>query len=247
MLSPKRRHLAEIHDKVTIYLRLQRFQAAEELVRSALNEMGPYPNLLNLLGVIFHRQSLFSQAIEYFEQSIASNPRFLEAALNLSATYADLGFYDQAEKVYEDAITLFQDDKVLPDLVLGRLANLHNATAIGYEQAGLLEEATQEFQKALSIYPRMPDVRLKLAKIYLHMELYQSSKDQLLQILGENPSHVESLNLIGSVCYRMGDADEASRYWQKSQNLNPHDKTSKTYIRSMARQQTGRGLRDSGF
>lgn len=244
MLSPKRRHLAEIHDKVTIYLRLQRYQAAEELVRSALAELGPYPNLLNLLGVIFHRQSHFGQAIEYFEQAIAANPRFLEAALNLSATYADLGFYDQAEKVYQDAMNLFQDSKVLPDLILGRLANLHNATAMGYEQAGLLEEATQEFLKALSIYPRMPDVRLKLAKIYLHRELYQSSKDQLLQILEENPSHSESLNLIGSVCYRMGDSDEALRYWQKSQNANAHDRTSKTYIRSMARRETQKGLRN---
>lgn len=243
MLSPKRRHLIEIHDKVTMYLRLQRFQAAEEVVRSALNEMGPYPNLLNLMGLIYHRQSLFGQAIEYFEQSIASNPRFLEAALNLSATYADLGFYEQAEKIYESAITLFQDKNVLPDLVLGRIANLHNATAMGYEQAGLLEDATLEFQKALTIYPKMPDVRLRLAKIYLHLELYQSSKEQLKLILGQNPSHIESLNLLGSVCYRMGDVDEASRYWQKSQDLNPHDKTSKTYIRTMARQQAAKGLR----
>ncbi len=235
MLSPKRRHLAEIHDKVTIYLRLQRFQAAEELVRSALNEMGPYPNLLNLLGVIFHRQSLFSQALEYFEQARAANPRFLEAALNLTATYSDLGFYGQAEKVYEEAMTLFRDEKVLPELVLGRLANMHNETAIGYEQAGLLEEATVEFQKALNIYPRMPDARLRLAKIFLRMDLYQSSREQLLHILEENPSHIESLNLLGSVCYRMGDTEDANRYWQKSQNINPHDRTSKTYLRSMNR------------
>ncbi len=243
MLSPKRRHLAEIHDKVTMYLRLQRFQAAEELVRSALNEMGPYPNLLNLMGLVFHRQSLFSQAIEYFEQSIASNPRFLEAALNLSATYADLGFYEQAEKVYDAAVMLFQDKDVLPDLILGRIANLHNATALGYEQAGLLEDATLEFQKALTIYPKMPDVRLKLAKIYLELELFQSSKEQLKFILGQNPSHIEALNLLGSVCYRLGDSDEASRYWQKSQNLNPHDKTSRTYIRTMARAESAKGLR----
>ncbi len=239
MLSAKRRHLADIQDKVTIYLRLQRFQAAEELVRTALNEMGPYPNLLNLLGVIYHRQSLFSQAIEFFEQAFAANPRFLEAALNLSATYSDLGFYDQAEKVYEEAMSLFKDDKILPDLVLGRLANLHNATALGYEQAGLLEEATLEFQRALGIYPRMPDVRLKLAKIYLRMEHFQSSKEQLLTILEENPNHLESLNLLGSVCYRLGDKDEAHRYWQKAQVLNPHDRTSRTYMKSLGHTEMG--------
>lgn len=235
MLSPKRRHLAEIHDKVTIYLRLERYQAAEELVRSALAELGPYPNLLNLLGVIFHRQSNFAQAIEFFEQAFSTNPRFLEAALNLSATYADLGFYDQAERVYSDAMGLFKDQNILPDLVLGRLANLHNATAIGYEQAGMFDEASKEFLKALTIYPRMPDVRMRLAKIYLHRGLYQACREQLLAIVDENPSHVESLNMLGSACYRMGDYPEATRYWEKVQNFNPHDKTSKTYLRSLER------------
>lgn len=235
MLSAKRRHLAEIHDKVMIYLRLERYQAAEDLVRSALSEMGPFANLLNLLGVIFHRQSNFSQAIEYFEQAIAANPRFVESALNLSATYADLGFYDQAERVYSEAMSRTSDERALPELVLGRLANLHNATALGYEQAGLIDEATREFEKALAVYPRMPDVRIRLAKIFLRKERFQACRDQLTTILDDNPSHIESLNLLGAVCFRMGDRDEAVKYWEKSQKSNPHDKTSKTYLSSLER------------
>jgi tetratricopeptide (TPR) repeat protein len=234
MLTPKRRYLADVYDKVTLYLRLERFQAAEELVRTAISEFGPYPNLLNLLGVVFHRQSNFSRAIEFFEQAFASNPRFLESALNLSATYADLGFYDQADRVYNEAMTLFRDDKVLPELVLGRIANLHSATAIAYEQAGLLEEASNEFLKALSIYPRMPDVRLRLAKIFIQRSLFQACKDQLLVLLADNPSHLESLNLLGSVCIRMGDPSEASRYWEKAQKTHPQDKISQVYLSSLS-------------
>lgn len=233
MLTPKRRHLADIHEKVALYLKLERYQAAEDIVRGALSEMGAYPNLLNLLGVIYHRQSNFGQAIEYFEQAFSANPRFLESALNLSVTYSDLGFYDQAERVYNEAMTLFRDDKVLPELVLGRIANLHNATAIGYEQAGLLDEASNEFQKALLIYPRMPDVRLRLAKIHLQKNRFRESREQLQSILDENPSHIESLNLLGSVYYKMGDQKEAARHWEKVQNLNPHDKTSRTYLKSL--------------
>lgn len=234
MLSRKRRHLIEVQEKVVMYLRLQRFQAAEELVRTALGEMGPLPNLLNLMGLVYHRQSLFTQAIEYFEQARAANPSFVEASLNLSVTLSDLGFYDQSERVYNETMRSIQERETVPDLVLGRLANLHNATALGYEQAGLLDLATQEFSKALSIFPRMPDVRLKLAKIYLRMGQYQRSKEQLLFLTDENPSHTESLNLLGAVCYRMGDLTEARRCWTKSQNINPQDKTSRTYIRSLS-------------
>lgn len=233
MLSRKRRHLIEVQEKVVMYLRLQRFQNAEELVRTALGEMGPLPNLLNLMGVVYHRQSLFTQAIEYFEQARAANPSFVEASLNLAVTLSDLGFYEQSERIYNETMKGIQERERVPDLILGRLANLHNATAVGYEEAGLLDLATQEFSKALSIFPRMPDVRLRLAKLYLRMGHYQRSKEQLLILTEENPSHTESLNLLGAVCYRMGDLMEARRCWTKSQNINPHDKTSRTYIRSL--------------
>ncbi len=232
MTLKNRRQINDIHDKVMMYLKLQRFQPAEELLRSAMDEHGPLANLLNLMGLCCHRQSKFPEAIEYFEKAKAANPSFIEAALNLAVTLSDLGFYDSSQKVYGELQGHLGDGQTLPDLVLGRLANLHNRTAQGYEQAGLLDQASQEYVKALQIYPRMPDIRLRLAKLYLRMNSYHQSREQLMNLLEDNPNHPECLNLLGTVAFRMGDWDEAQHFWQKTQNINPNDRTSRTYLRS---------------
>ncbi|MCX6129583.1 MAG: tetratricopeptide repeat protein, partial [Proteobacteria bacterium] len=227
-----RRQIVDIHEKVMIYLRLQRYQAAEELLQGAINEFGALANLLNLMGLCCHKQSRFSEAIENFEKARAANPRYIEAALNLSVTLSDLGFYENSQKVYDEMQYSRDHEQDLPDLVMGRLANLHCNTAQGYEHAGLLDQASQEYARALQIYGRMPDIRLRLAKIYLRMESYQQSREQLLFLLEDNPNSTELLNLLGAIAFRMGDWDQAQKFWQKTQSINPGDQTSKTYLSS---------------
>lgn len=236
MLSRSRRLLAELQDKVLIYLRLQRYQAAEELLKAALEEHGNLANLLNLLGLVYHRQSQFSQAIEYFEKARASNPSYVEASLNLAVTLSDLGFYDQAEKIYGEAHSLLSERQSLPDLILGRVANLHSRTAHGYEQAGLWPEAAAEYAKALQTFPRMPDIRLRLAKLYLKMGSFHQSQEQLGILVeeGQAATQPECLNLLGSISYRLGDKAAALRYWEKVQMSHPNDRTSRTYIKSLS-------------
>jgi len=239
MLQKSRHQVNDIQEKVMIYLKLQRFQPAEELLHSAMEEHGPLANLLNLMGLCYHRQSKFPEAIEYFEKAKAANPRFIEAALNLAVTMSDLGFYESSQKVYGELQGHVGDDQSLPDLVLGRLANLHSKTAMGYEQAGLYDQAAQEYAKALQVYPRMPDIRLRLAKVYLRMCSYHQSREQLMTLLEENPNHPECLNLLGTIAFRMGDWVGAQSFWQKTQNINPNDRTSRTYLRSSPRNPPG--------
>lgn len=233
-----RRQINDIQDKIMIYLKLQRYQPAEELLRSALTEYGPLANLLNLMGLCCHRQSRFPEAIEFFEKSMSINPRFIEASLNLAVTLSDLGFYDKSQKIYEQMQAQRDQSQSLPDLILGRLANLHNRTAHGYEQAGLWDQATQEYTKALQIYPRMPDIRLRLAKLFLKRNAYQQSREQLMNLLEDNPNYPECLNLLGTIAFRMGEWESAENFWQRTQNINPSDRTSRTYLRTRSKQKS---------
>jgi tetratricopeptide (TPR) repeat protein len=58
-----------------------------------------------MLGVVYHAQGRFSDAEEAFETALRLNPRYTEAALNLSVTYNDRGKYDRAREVYMRAIS----------------------------------------------------------------------------------------------------------------------------------------------
>jgi tetratricopeptide (TPR) repeat protein len=204
-------------------------------VERAVEEHGALANFLNLLGLICHKQSKFAQAIEYFEKAKQKNPSFIEASLNLAVTYSDLGFYDLASAAFHEAHSFLAQKENLPDLVLGRLANFHNRTAQGYEQATLVQEACQEYQKALEIYPKMPDIRLKLAKLYLKSGSFKQAEEQLKMLLLEMPNHIESLNLMGTIYYKKSDFESAMRYWNKVQQISPNDRPSRAYLKSLGR------------
>ena len=64
-----------------------------------------FPDIYNMLGVIYHAQGRFSDAEEAFEIALRLNPRYTEAALNLSVTYNDRGKYDKAREVYSRAVS----------------------------------------------------------------------------------------------------------------------------------------------
>lgn len=227
-----RNQTSEIQTKVLTYLRLQRYVAAEDLLKSSIEKHGNLPEFLNLLGLCFHQQSKFNEAINCFEKARNADGEFVEASLNLAVTLSDLGFYDAAHKIYSETESQLNAKDHLPDQLLEKLATLHTETALGYEQAGLLDQATTEYAKGLQLYPNMPHIRFHLVKLYLKMNSLQQGREQLMMLLEDNPHHPEFLNLLGAISFRMGDWKQAENHWQKVQTISPNDKTSQTYLRS---------------
>ena len=124
-MKPGRHELGEIFSKVDLYLNVNRFDAAEKLLKSTLSDYGPLANVHNLLGVTYHKQSKFPDAIIEFNSALKTNPEFVEAALNLAATLCDLSRYDDARNVFVRLKALVDPKKKQPNLVLGRLADRH--------------------------------------------------------------------------------------------------------------------------
>jgi tetratricopeptide (TPR) repeat protein len=81
------------------------YDRAEPLLAEAIAARPAFPDVFNMLGVIYHAQGRFSEAEDAFEQALRINPRYTEAALNLSVTYNDRGKYDRAREVYTRAVS----------------------------------------------------------------------------------------------------------------------------------------------
>src|SRR5712691_3816889 len=78
---------------------------AEPFLAEAAGARPSFPDIYNMLGVIYHSQGRFQDAEEAFENALRLNPRYTEAALNLSVTYNDRGKYDRAREVYSKAVS----------------------------------------------------------------------------------------------------------------------------------------------
>ena len=226
-----RSEMAEIEKKVEFYLSVRRFDAAEKLLRSTLATNGAVANIYNLLGLTYHKQSRFADAVREFTQAVKANPSYIEASLNLAATLCDLSHYDEAQQVFADINNQINPQKQIPNLVLGRLANQHAQNGKLYEDSGLLTEAIHEYRKALSLFPRMPDVQYSVAQLYLHEEQLEQARLELEELLSTTPEMTTARNLLGIVYYKLGERTQAKQEWSMAAQQSPSDLTSRAYLK----------------
>jgi len=230
-MNPTRAELAEIRKKVNLYLSVNRFDAAEKLLKATLTDYGPLANIHNLLGVTYHKQSRFVDAIKEFNKALAANADFVEAALNLAVTLCDLSRYDEARGVFAKLAQQVNPKKRQPSLVLGRLANQHVANGQAYEESGMLPDAIQEYRKALGLFERMPDVKLALAKLYVRVGQNDKARLEFEELVKLNPDLPDAHTWLGILYYRLGRKDLAKRHWEKAQQIAPNDQAARAYLR----------------
>lgn len=227
-----RSELEAIKEKVELFLQVHRYEAAEKLLKSTLAAHGPLANLHNLLGLTYHKQSRFIDAIEQFEIAKKENPNFTEATLNLTATLCDLSRYEEARDIYSSLHTPSATNQRQPKMVLGRIANMHATLAQTYEDCNMLPEAIQEYTKALTLYHDMPDILLQSAKLLIKAGHLPKAQARLEELVKNDPTHNDARTLLGLVYYKEGRLDLARDQWAIAQQSNPNHASSRSFLQA---------------
>lgn len=231
MLLQLREELTDVQSKVALYLSVNRFDAAEKLLLATLAEYGPLANIHFNLGLTYHKQSKFPDAIKEFRKALDINPRYVEAALCLAATLCDVSAYEEAQKVFALAKGAVHPKRQLPDLVLGRLANYHAANGNYYGKAGQFQDAINEYRKALQLFPQLPDIKFELAKLYVQNGDLPLAQKELEETLQYQADFIEAMQLLGLVYFRLSAFEKARDIWLRTQSLREDDHISRAYLR----------------
>lgn len=139
------------------------------LVQLQTEELTVKPDVPYMLGTIAFDRGQLKKAISYFKKSIEVDPSFTEASVGLSIILNDLGRYDEAKKVFEDAYAMMKqkqrggNDSHLKEKIAKKHAELGDL----YLMNNMMIEATEEFEKALKMTPNDPDYTAKLGECYL--------------------------------------------------------------------------------
>ena len=232
----------QIQEKVRIYHSVNRFEAAEKTLLTAVDEYGSMANLHNLLGVTYHKQSKFSDAIVQFTKALKINPNFVEAGLNLSATFCDLGRYDDAKSIFTEILSQTPANKKHPDLVLGRLANHHAECGSLYAENNLPLDAITEYKKALALYDKMPDVKISLGRMYLKTNQIDRALYEFQDAVRSFPDEPEAHLWLGICHWKMGRHDQAASSWESARNLAPDFSLATAYLRFSKKEQNPANL-----
>src|ERR1051325_7245662 len=123
------------------------YARAEPSLASAAAARPSFPDVYNMLGVIYHAQGRFQDAEEAVETALRLNPRYTEAALNLSVTYNDRGKYDRAREVYARAVSATAGQPhSLDQFARGKLANMHADLGAAYTGLAMFAEAVRAYE-----------------------------------------------------------------------------------------------------
>jgi len=207
------------------------YSRAESYLLQVLESHSGFADVHNMLGVIFHDRGLFSKAQGHFEMALQINPNYTEAALNLAVTYNDLGRYEDAKRVYGQALANSRTEPgELDPFVRGKIANMYADIGDVFASSGLYDLAAAEYDKALSMAPGFVDIRLKLAQALRDAGKHDAAIAQFEQILRDRPGYTSARVHLGITLYAIGRNTEAIAQWQEVLRHDPDNKSCKMYL-----------------
>jgi tetratricopeptide (TPR) repeat protein len=226
-------------DRIKELLRLGRdayrkkeYSRAESYLVEVLEQHENFADLHNMLGIIYHDRGLFSKAQQHFERALTINPGYTEAALNLAVTCNDLGRYEDAKRIYAQALQRSQPAPGEMDpFVKGKVANMYADIGEVYQTSGLFADAAAEFRKALALAPGFVDIRLKLALALRDAGSPEETLAELERILQDRPAYVQARVYLGVTLHALGRMAEVVVQWREVLRLEPGNRSCQMYLK----------------
>ncbi|RMG71061.1 MAG: tetratricopeptide repeat protein [Nitrospirae bacterium] len=231
--------LTEIYEEAKRLFEEGKYDEAEPLLKTIIQERPTYADVLNKLGFIENLKGNLKEAVKYFERAVTINPRYTEASLNLAITYNELGEFKKAEEVMAMAAQVAQDRRgKLDHFVSGKLANEHYRIGNIYLDFGLYDDAIQEYRKALELYPDLPDVHTKLGIALRNKGEFEEAIVHFNKAKEINPGYPAAWIQLGLTYYMKGLTGLAIEEWERALKENPGLKEAEAYLRFIKKEET---------
>jgi len=167
---------------------------------------------LNAEGVRLYSQSRFPEAMEKFQQAIATDPADADGYYNLAATYHRMA---EGSRRPEDAA---QAERYY-HLALDRNPNhrdSYRGLAVLLVQEERALEAVQLLQDWALRNPESPDPKIELARLSEEFGERHTAKQYLAEALLADPNNARALAALGRLRELEGDAVQALANYQQS-------------------------------
>ena len=210
------------------------YQKALPLLESVASKHEGFADVHNMLGVCLQHLDRALEARDHFKQALALNPNYTAAALNLAVCYNELGQYDDAKAVYEQASAgreSRRDASNLDGFVRGKLANLHHQLGLAYEGVGMLPHAILQFRHALELCPTFVDIRTKLGTTLRDAGEIDAAIDELTGVRDAKPEYTPARLHLGITLWSAKRHEEAREEWRAVLEREPDNKRARMYLR----------------
>lgn len=226
--------IGEIYERGLELYEKGNYAEAEGLLKEVIRHKPGYADVLNRLGVIANLDGRLEEAAEYLEKAVDINPGYTEAVLNLTITYNEMGKVELAGELLEaSAKAAERRDGGLDPFVAGKLANDHFRLGNNYMDFGLVDNAVEEYRKALKLRPGLPDVHIRLGVALRESGQYDEAISEFTNAKRVNPSYGPAYVHLGLTYYMKGLSGLAVEEWEEALEKVPGLKEAESLLKAL--------------
>jgi tetratricopeptide (TPR) repeat protein len=228
------------------YFEKKQYAQAEKFLAQLVEQNQSFADVYNMLGIIYHDQGQFARAQRAFEAALRINPAYTDAALNLAVIYNDLGKYREAREVYSGALLRQKEAPGnLDPFVKGKIANMYADIGDVYVSSGMIQEAVDEYRRAVNLCASFVDLHMKLGDALRDLGDHAAAKKEFEELIKNNPTYIPGRVHYGIALYSAGMKSEAIAVWEDVLAKHPGQRSAEMYLALVgeltpeAAQQTG--------
>ena len=219
------------------------FQKAEEMIHDRLSRDSQSADAYYLLGVSSYFQGKVGPTIQYLKKSLEIDARHTDAAICLSVLLNDLGKYDDAKKIFEQANYSVVHKRE------GTVSGIDQKFSVKHIELGDLyfryrryDEAIDEYSRAALLNPHHYDTRIRRAKAYARKGYVSRAMQDLQALKHEKPDYLPALIQLGLLHYSQGNLIDAEIEWENVTRVQPSHREALSYL-ELAKQARAKGNR----
>jgi Tfp pilus assembly protein PilF len=208
------------------------YQTAEPILNQPTLLNSKNPEVLQMLATIYYDQGKFNKAIHTFKQALEIEPGYTDAAVGLSIILNDIGRYDEARKIFENARAHLDNKKhtTTPD-INDTFASKHAELADMYLQYKRFEESAEQYTRAISLTSRKVDLVLRLVECFVQAGQKDRAVKELKNVLAIDPRLTAPRLKLGLILYNSHHIAEAVDQWENVLRYDANNQEASRYLK----------------
>lgn len=214
------------------YFNDDNYAQAEPILNQLILQNRKSPEIFQMLGTIYYDQGKFNKAIRSFRRALDLDPSFTDASIGLSIILNDLGRYEEGRKVFEEAQVMLSKHTAENDPYINeKLAIKHDELAELYLQYNRPKEALEQYNKALSLSSRIPEITMKIVECHLSLNERPKAIKELLDLIRQYPNFLSARIKLGRQYFDNGQVILAIEAWEAVLAKDPEHAEAKRLLR----------------
>lgn len=227
------------------YLSREQYDEAIQAFHLALERDPDHVRSYLSLGEVHSIREEYLVAETYYNKVLQYDPRSIPAITALATMQWRMGNYRDALTLYQKVLEIDPRNQFAQqqlDLVTQEMFDVHYTQGLEYKQAGDLERAIVEFQKAHSIDPENWAFAVEIGLLFLQQQDYTMADGYFQKALSSRPDFLPALIGAGRVQLGLNHYAEAIQYFERARVIDPGETEAADLLRQAQREQLNASL-----